>query len=64
MFLLGCMKQEAPYVDPYEVSKEEVAYMVGCIDAFTRLKELKSASICADMTEEFLMRHRREWREK
>ena len=55
--LIGCIPLEAP--STYDLTSEEVAYMIGCIEMGEYAKVPKAPTKCADMSFEFLQRHRR-----
>jgi hypothetical protein len=60
LFLGGCgLEEQASYQSPYKITIEETAYMVGCIEMGQRAHIPQAATLCADMSEDFLKRHRR-----
>lgn len=64
VFAAGCDEPPVKYETPYQLTVEEVAYMVGCLEMGERLHVDKAASTCADMDEQFIKRHRRPGQEQ
>lgn len=60
-FVFAACTDEPPvkYETPYQLTVEEVAYMVGCLEMGERAHLSNYVSACADMDEQFIKRHRR-----
>jgi len=53
----GCIPPEPNAT--YNLTTEEVAYMVGCIEMGKAKHDLDTVAKCADMSFQFLQRHKR-----
>lgn len=60
LFMFGaCDELQVQAPDAYQLTVEEVAYMVGCLEMGERQHVPKAATVCADMNEAFMKRHKR-----
>ena len=57
LVLTGCVPPESH--PTYNLTTEEVAYMVGCIEMGKANHDMNTVAKCADMSFQFLQRHRR-----
>ena len=54
----GCVPPESLNAH-YNLTNEEVAYMIGCVEMGQRAHVVEAATKCSDMSYDFLQRHKR-----
>lgn len=59
ILLTACVPISVPRDQSYQLTVEETAYMVGCIEMAQRAHYLNYVVACADMDETFIKRHKR-----